>query len=230
LHKGENSYFLKKLNDLQIKLADEIIVLSVFVKNIILNKNKQKKIHVVPHGILENNFIKTKEVRETKNLLFFGRISEYKGVEILMESIAENPNIVDKLIIAGKSIYPIEYIKHFKIEIIDEYLSEERIGDLFNWADALILPYVEGSQSGVIGLGVFAEIPMICAKVGGLQEQLNQDEALWILPNKEDIVSGITRLFNNKELMKKIKEKLSVKKKELSWEDISSRIHQIIGD
>ncbi len=229
LHDGENGKLLSFLNKFEIKSADELIVLTEFVKQLIIKKFQYKnKIHVIPHGLIENKFIKRKDQTGSKNLLFLGRISKYKGVELLIESVSEISESIDKLIIAGKSIYNINYGNHPKIEIQDNYLSDQEIGELLSWADVLILPYLEGSQSGVIALAINAELPMVCTNVGGFKEQLENDEAIWVSPNKESLKEGILSIINNVDLQNKIKFKLKQKKEVLSWAQITKQLFELV--
>jgi glycosyltransferase involved in cell wall biosynthesis len=229
IHKGEGG-ISNIINKLEIKLSDELIVLTEHVKKLIVtNYNYKKKIHIVPLGLFKNEFIKPKlKETKTKNLLFIGRISPYKGVELLMESVIEIEKYIDKLIIAGKSIYNVNYINHPKIEIKDKYLSDEEIGGLLNWADVLILPYLEGSQSAVITLAIYAELPIICTNVGGFSEQLEKDEAIWITPDKESLKKGILLLFNDENIQKSIRLKLKLKKDVFSWAQIGNKIKKIL--
>lgn len=230
LHKGEKNVVSQFLSNFRLQLATEIIYLTDYVKNNVGKEyNIFKEANIVPHPVIENKYVNLDVKKEnTKNLLFFGRIDQYKGVELLMQSVLNASNDIDKLIIAGKSQYGIEYLNHPRIEIRDYYLSEEEIGDLFTWADVLVLPYTEASQSGVIALGIFAELPMICTNVGGFSEQLNADESFWCDPNINDLSNAIVEAFSNKKKYNEIKEKLKIKKTRLSIKTISQEIENIL--
>ncbi|HEX5325888.1 MAG TPA: glycosyltransferase, partial [Acetobacteraceae bacterium] len=52
------------------------------------------------------------------------------------------------------------------------WVAESEIGGMLAWADALVLPYREASQSGVAAAAVASGRPVICTRVGGLVEQL----------------------------------------------------------
>ncbi|RZJ86782.1 MAG: glycosyltransferase [Chryseobacterium sp.] len=229
LHKGENGFLLRMLNRLEIMLADELIFLTPHVEKIVRTKYKVKKpLHIVPHGLLGERGIKVKERRrESGNLLFLGRISPYKGVELLMKT-AENLNYFENLIIAGKSIYKLDYLRNAKIKIQDKYLSEAEITALLEWADVLVLPYLEASQSGVIPLGINAAIPMVCTNVGGLRDQLENDEAVFVEPNEHSLKAGIETLLNDTDLYNAIIAKLRHKKESLSWGTISEKVQRIL--
>ncbi|QTE21497.1 glycosyltransferase family 4 protein [Polaribacter cellanae] len=230
LHAGERNIVSQKMTNYRIKKASEIIYLTSYVKGLVENElGYLKKHHIVPHPIIENKFFKKNtKIRNTKNLLFFGRIDKYKGVEMLIDAAQLSSKSFDKLIIAGKSQYYINFVDTNQISLIDKYLSEKEIGELLSWADVLVLPYKEASQSGVITLGIFCELPMICTNVGGFTEQLEDDECIWCNPNTESISKAIDTVFNDKTRYYSIKNKLKLKKQSLTWEKIASKIEEII--
>ncbi|RZL46558.1 MAG: glycosyltransferase [Pedobacter sp.] len=230
LHMGENGLLLRILNRLEIMLADELIFLTPHVRMLVANKYKLgKPTYVIPHGLLGESNIKMKENRKNSgNLLFLGRISRYKGVELLTNAVAQVQNF-DRLIIAGKSIYKVDRVMNKKIEIRDKYLSEKEITALLEWADVLVLPYLEASQSGVIPLGINAAIPMVCTNVGGLRDQLENDEAVFVDPNEQALKIGIETLLNDADLYNEIVTKLKHKKESLSWGTISEKVEMVLS-
>src|SRR5262249_12546220 len=55
----------------------------------------------------------------------------------------------------------------------NRWAAETELGAVFGWADALILPYHEASQSGVAAAAIAAGRPVIATRLGGLSEQLS---------------------------------------------------------
>lgn len=229
LHQGEDGFMLKLMHNCRLKYSSHFIFLTKFVMNSVPEKYRRgKEIKIIPHGLITNSYWKP-STKSNKNLLFLGRISKYKGVELLIESIKEVEADFTKLIIAGKSNYKLEGANHPKIEILNKYLSEKEIGDLLIWADILILPYIEATQSGVIALGINAEVAMICTKVGGFSEQLNDDECLWVSPDKKSLTNGINTLVTNQDLCKAYQRKMKIKKEDLSWSKIGRETQVFIN-
>jgi glycosyltransferase involved in cell wall biosynthesis len=56
------------------------------------------------------------------------------------------------------------------------WVAEAEIPNLIRSADALVLPYREASQSGVIPLGFALGVPAVVTPVGGLAEQVKDGE------------------------------------------------------
>lgn len=233
LHKGENGCFIQWYSNLNIKFSTKIIYLTNYVKSNVENSLKIiKPSIVVPHGLIENKFIINSpfKVNRGKKILFLGRISPYKGVELLSEVIEEIAGSIDECIIAGKSIYDSKIKKSNKLKIQDKYLSDLEIGKLLNWADILVLPYLEATQSGVITLGINSELPMVCTNVGGFHEQLNDDECIWVEPNKESLKEGLSGLIHDQDKRNYLAKKMHKKKESLSWENISLQIFKFLNN
>jgi len=89
-----------------------------------------------------------------KTILFFGRIEEYKGLDNLLNIIQLfNKNRLNyNFIIAGKGkIENMEKFLTFKnVTIINRFIEDEEIKNLFRKATFTILPYNSATQSGVI--------------------------------------------------------------------------------
>ena len=227
LHKGENSFLIQQYSNLNIRLSSKLIFLTNYVK---VNVEKTLKLIkpsiIVPHGLIETTSLSDSpaKINRGKNILFIGRISPYKGVELLAEVIDDIRDKIDKCIIAGKSIYELKIKDTEKLKIQDKYLSDLEIGKLLNWADILVLPYLEATQSGVITLGISSELPMVCTNVGGFCEQLDQDECIWVEPNKDSLKKGLVHLIEDQFQRECLIKKMHKKKLSLKWDTISLQI------
>ena len=232
-HLGDGKLLEKELNYKCIINSDKLIFLTEYVKNRIEEwVNTKLNSVVIPHGLIFLDGVNNKPRKWKRNmtLLFFGRVSKYKGIELLLESIKDiDCDKFNKLIIAGKWQYDLDislFDKCEKIEIINKFLNEKEISELLNKSDILILPYIEATQSGVITLGISASIPMVVTKVGGLCEQLNDSQALFIEPNKKELKKAINRLITDKDLYESISFSLYKKQTELTWDKIAQDIYK----
>lgn len=125
----------------------------------------------------------TKEVARKKlhlhgdTLLFFGFVRAYKGLKFLIEAmpliLQKKPAL--KLMIVGefwedKQPY-MDLIHSLGVEknivIVDKYVSNEEVPTYFAAADAVVLPYVSSSESGIIQLAYGLNTPVMTSAVGG---------------------------------------------------------------
>ncbi len=231
LHDGEQNKLEQWLVRQCIKRADELIFLTQFVK-----EQTQKNIgftapaQLIEHGMFATSLqTKPRKHKPKPRLLFLGRIGKYKGVDLLIEAVRQLPeDSYTDCRIAGTLMYNLQYQAHPKIYLINKWLSDEEIADLLGTSDILVLPYKEASQSGVIVLGIAAAIPMICTQVGGLTEQLRQDEALFITPEIKALQQAILQLTQDRSLYEDMSQQLLQKQKNLSWINIAKRVEQVL--
>ena len=114
-----------------------------------------------------------------KNLLFFGLIREYKGLDILLEAFSTLPDDY-QLIVAGECYGPFDKYQALidsspardRIRVFRKYIGDEEVKTFFSAADVTVLPYRSATQSGVSSTSYHFEVPMIVTAVGGLRETI----------------------------------------------------------
>lgn len=153
------------LNRLVMQSADRVIVHS--------QEEKTKALRLYPRVKFQKLFMPLfdffpaakKEVEpEPDTFLFFGIIRKYKGLEILLSALAlakaKNPQI--KLLVAGEFMFAedrrscLELIRRLGLEInlqlIDRYINENEIPELFARAQAVVFPFISVTQSASLAL------------------------------------------------------------------------------
>lgn len=167
-------------NDIATKYSSGLVVHGNKLKNDIRNQFavKARNIFVIPH--MNYSFYKHWDkcnVREEENnILFFGSIWEYKGLKYLMmaEQYLQTRLQHYKITIAGMgedfSIYS-KYIHDLdRYEIINEFIPDDKIPELFRKSSVVVLPYIEASQTGVVPLAFAFGKPVVCTNVGSIPE------------------------------------------------------------
>jgi glycosyltransferase involved in cell wall biosynthesis len=123
---------------------------------------------------------------DEKEILCFGRIKPYKGIEHLLEAfqmLAER-DASYRLIIAGEVQKENEgYLNQIKQRIPSElergqiilkvqFIPDEEMELYLKAADVMVLPYNEIFQSGVLFLGYSFGLPVIATDVGSFREEI----------------------------------------------------------
>src|SRR5690606_30937707 len=116
---------------------------------------EDKKIYPVMHGdyAFFTNW-SVDSIEQAPNILFFGRIEPYKGLDILLESMQkvwkDHPDWT--LTVAGVGdISPYSAnLADKRIELINRFIEDEEVAPLFQKASFVVLPYISATQSGVI--------------------------------------------------------------------------------
>lgn len=207
------------------EVRQDLIALRPDIKNVVL-----------PHP-LYNHFgeaIPREEAEEIlglekgkKNLLFFGLIRKYKGLDILINAFNELADDSYQLIIAGEpygSFEPYqELIDHSpakdRIKLFTEYISDDKVKNFFSASDLVVLPYRSATQSGIFAISCHFKTPMLVTDVGGLKSYIG-GRGLGLVADKaepEYIKNGIEEFFKSDELKKQIIENSGLEKDRLSW-------------
>ena len=114
-----------------------------------------------------------------KNILFFGLIRQYKGLDILLEAFAGLDDSYQLIIVSEPygSFEPYQKIIDSipgkdRIHIFPKYIKDSEVKDYFSAADVTVLPYRSATQSGISSVSYHFEVPMIVTDVGGLKSTI----------------------------------------------------------
>ncbi len=109
-------------------------------------------------------------------LLFFGRLRPYKGLGLLAEALQHfDAASRCEMRVVGQGgetaeLAALRALPHVSVE--NRWVAEDEIAGLLAWADAVVLPYLDASQSGVAACALAAGRFVVATDVGGLREQL----------------------------------------------------------
>ena len=192
-----------------------------------------KPILISQHGLFETSSTISK-LKTNKNncptFLLIGHINQYKGVNILRKAMDIIPNnIYNKIIIAGSFAIPIPD-QHKKLEVINEYLSNDKYEKLMHQADFILMPYTSASQSGVAAQAIAYETPTIYSDIGGLKEQFGNEGGI-VLTNTNDkkLAEAIIKACEmTDEEYQSIVQSLRRQKEKLSWPQLVKDIEEFI--
>lgn len=215
------------------------ITMSELVRDDLLTLKKDAHILLQPHPIYDhyaeridkNKACEQLEIRADKrNLLFFGLIRDYKGLDILIDAMSQL-NDSYQLIIAGECYGSFDRYTQLieqsplkdNIVVFDQYIPDDMVSTLFSAADVLVLPYRDATQSGVVALAYQMELPMIGTNVGALGLAIKDSDTGIVVPSatSDDVAKGIKDFF---EASISYKENLIKEKKRLSWNNFTRSI------
>ncbi len=139
-------------------------------------------------------------------LLFFGFIRDYKGLDWLLQAMADDrlKGRKIRLIVAGEFYSsPDPYLKMIHDLGLDEtvilhadYIPNDQINRYFCAADLLVQPYKTATQSGVTQIGYHFNKAMLVTEVGGLGEIIaNQKSGYVVKPEKRAIADAIVDFY-----------------------------------
>lgn len=122
--------------------------------------------------------------------LFFGRIDKYKGIENLLQAYLKAENCRYPLIIAGNGKLTDKenklLLKCKNVFLINRYILDGEMKWLFSHCMAVVLPYIEATQSGIIPLAYIYNKAVLVSKIPGLTQFVSDRKTGFILENEDE--------------------------------------------
>ncbi|EHI61369.1 glycosyltransferase family 4 protein [Hungatella hathewayi] len=200
--------------------------------------HKRENVFYIPLGRHSfYKYIKNKKVSihydaEKINFLFFGRIEDYKGLDILAEAYKQVTSLCDNvsLTIAGSGNfkkYKTAYSNLPNITIFNRWIEDCEVESFFNGPNiVLIVPYIDATQSGALLIALDYSIPVIASNTGGLREQITEGKTgILVTPGKaEELSQAMIKFAKNNELFDILTIGANEKLQELEWDTIAKEL------
>lgn len=169
-----------------------------------------------------------------KYMLFFGLIRDYKGLDLLLESMSDefvqNPDV--KLLVAGefysdsKPYFDIieKHKLNDRVVLHQKFIPDPEVKYYFGLADIIVQPYKTATQSGVTQIAYHFEKPMLVTNVGGLAEIVPHQKVGFVVePEPKEIANSIHEFFD-KNLEEKFHKHILAEKEKYSWSRMTENI------
>jgi len=154
---------------------------------------------LIPHGPYNYCQLTDEEQRSRNappsccNLLFFGVIRPFKGLEDFItafDALPENQISQYWLTIVGETwegwTVPTDLIERSpyrdRITFVNRYVSDTEVSQFFAGADAVVLPYHRSSASGPLHIAMSCGLPVVVTGVGGLIEAVADYDGAILVP------------------------------------------------
>lgn len=207
---------------IQYRLAHDIFVHTEKMKLELIEEFgvQGARVTVIPFGInnaVPNTSLTPSDAKQQlgiredeRTILFFGRITPYKGLEYLIAAfrqvLTRRENY--RLIIAGRVDRCEKYwgairenireeVQRGRILLRADFIPDDETEVYFKAADALILPYRHIYQSGVLFLAHSFGLPVLAADVGSLKDEIVEDKTGFVFRPEDpvDLARAIERYF-----------------------------------
>ncbi|WP_083514713.1 glycosyltransferase [Bradyrhizobium manausense] len=147
-----------------------------------------EKISVIAHGLLTDHIARPADESAAADgrvqILLFGKIKPYKGVDVMLRALALLPREVRArcvVKIVGWPEMPMEplfaMVKDLQLEDYVEFdlrfIPEDEVSSLVARADILAFPYRDIDASGVLMLAIAAGRPIVASNLGTFSEWLS---------------------------------------------------------
>jgi glycosyltransferase involved in cell wall biosynthesis len=172
---------------------------------------------------------------ETPTVGYLGFISNYKGLESLIEAMTKVPNA--GLLIAGgwfleQDTPYIVSLKEWTLKVLPNrcqwlgYVPDDELSVVYGSMDIMCYPSRYMTESGAMLTALSHEKAMIASNLPPVREKAKSG-ALWIFKNTDDLAKKIKRLFKNPDLRLRLQEKAKAFTYENSWENVAKKHIQL---
>jgi glycosyltransferase involved in cell wall biosynthesis len=204
-HPGEARPIFDWLVSREIRGSDRIVTFSDHVANRLVARGlaMENRLARLFHPVFRfvNSGAEPTHPSKPFRLLFFGRILPYKGVAMLLDAYArlraDGVDCTLRIVGRGEIDAPPALMAQPGLSIATGWVAPDAIGGILADADAIALPYLEASQSGVIAAAYGVPLPVVATPVGGLAEQMIDGETGVLAGSvaAEDFAAAVRRLI-----------------------------------
>ncbi len=171
---------------------------------------------------------------ETHYVLFFGIIRDYKGLDLLLESFADNRlrDLNVKLLVAGEFygnedkyaelIHKLNIGGRLRLNTF--FIPDSEVNRYFSACDIVAQPYRTATQSGVTQIAFHFMKPMLVTNVGGLAEIVPDGKIGYVVePDVKQITEALVDYFRN-DRETAFSENMAEEKKKYAWSNMTAAI------
>jgi glycosyltransferase involved in cell wall biosynthesis len=236
----------RQLTNYFVSSMDGFITMSKIVEDGLATfENKKPRINT-PHPLYDN-FGKAIPKHEAlqklgldsrfKYLLFFGFIRDYKGLDLLLEALADErlQKLPIRLIVAGEFYSrPEPYYDLIKknklrerVHLFTQFIPNNEVPLYFSACDLVVQPYKNATQSGVTQVAMHFNKPIVTTNVGGLADMVSHEKAGYVVkPDAQEIAAAILDAFGEDRLAF-FEKNILIEKQKFSWETMVESIMKL---
>lgn len=200
-----------------------------------LRAKTAKPVISIPHGpILRDESIATPD-RQGQQFLIFGRMQHYKGVDVAIEAFsalsAEFPQATLRLAGRGPELRrlasDIEMLGE-RVIVHDEFVTPEDLIRYMALSSAIVLPYRNATQSGVVAAAFANGRAVIVSDVGAIGEVVTGEyNGLLIEPaSVNGLKSAMRRVLSEAGLRERLENGVAETRPKVAWDVAASILSQ----
>lgn len=168
---------------------------------------------------------------EDQVVLFFGSLSAYKGIDLLLDAFARiaggHPRA--RLVVAGPPLadFKLEEQPGERVRIVPSYIDAGEVAAWMEMAAVVVYPYREIHQSGALQVALTLGAPIVATRVGANAEVITDGiSGLLVPPNDAAaLAEAISRLLLDRELARSIGAAARATAKErFAWRPIARQL------
>lgn len=164
-------------------------------------------------------------------LLFFGFIRPYKGLDVLVDALARLQDSEVYLTVVGEPWIPANELRSkidarhaSNVELHLEYVDEHAAANFFARADLVVLPYRSASGSAVAATAFRYGCPVLATRTGGFPDVIDEGKTGFLVApgSAEELAACLQHL--TREHLAALRGNVDAAKYRFSWQSLASAI------
>lgn len=223
------------------------LVMTRAVENDLRLFSKKMPCIVSPHPLFDNYgeavsrgeaIVRLRLCPADKFMLFFGFIREYKGLDILLNAMAD-PRITEmgvKLLVAGEFYENEQYYFDLihknnlgnRVVLHTHFIGNDDVRYYFSAASLVVQPYRSATQSGVTQVAYHFNKPMIVTDVGGLAEIVPDGKCGYVTAPEPGAIADAICDFFSKGDENRFQPGIDEQKRLYSWDRLTESLRSLL--
>lgn len=214
--------------------ADRFVTHSTGLADRISSLFPSTRVDMFPHPLFDDFPPPKHLLRREKalELLFYGFVRPYKGLDVALHAVAMSKRKDLRLTIAGEFWQGLPETRALietlgiteQVELIPEYINDADTAELFDRADAVVLPYHSVTGSGIVPMAFRYQRPIIVSDHPGLSDLVKQFDAGWIFPSGQSRALADILVSLDREETERASSNAKSSADYLTWENYAARV------
>lgn len=151
----------------------------------------QAQVEVCEHPVFDYpKALGTLAKRAELELLMFGLLRPYKGLDVLLDALARQRSRSIQLSVVGEPWQDLLDVRasierlglRDRVELVPRHVSDAEAAEYFDRADVVVLPYRSVTGSGVLPLAYYYGKPVVVSQLPSLLELVEEGRTGWSVP------------------------------------------------
>lgn len=169
-------------------------------------------------------------------LLFFGFIRPYKGLDVLVDALARLNDRHVYLTVVGEPWCPPEELRKRieathapNIELHLDYVDDQTAANFFARADLVVLPYLSASGSAVAAMAFHYECPILATRTGAFPDVIEEGKTGFMVePGSPEQLANCLRGLT-REGVASLKPNVSASRDRFTWDSLATALIGLAG-
>lgn len=169
-------------------------------------------------------------------LLFFGFIRPYKGLDVLIDAIAMLRDTRVYLTVVGEPwCSPEELRKRIEVAQVPnidlhlDYVDDQTAANFFSRTDLVVLPYLSASGSAVAAMAFHYECPILATRTGAFPDVIDEGKTGFLVdPGSPEQLANCLRSIT-RERLALLKPNINASRDRFTWDSLANALIGMSG-